>query len=188
MTACVGGYIGNQGSTFLNAMKPSIKPYQSLRSKAAFTLVEVAVAAAIIGILAAIAIPAYVRSKDSAKIAALTNDMRIYAQNFDTFELEKKSFPLSQPNAGQIPAGIEDELPETWKLPSPIGGTYRWIYTTEIEPTDRVAYIEIVNTGANPILLSPNRLKDVDENLDDGDVSQGNFRQVGTNLRYYIRL
>jgi len=150
--------------------------------------VEIAVVVAIIGILAALAIPAYQRSKDSAKIATIENDLRIYEQDFETFELEHKYFPPSQPTAGQIPTGMEDRMPETWKAPSPIGGTYRWVYTTEDDPSERSAYIEIVNTAANPIQISPERLVEIDDDMDDGNTSTGRFVLSGLNIRYYIRL
>ncbi len=152
-----------------------------------FTLVEIAVVVAIIGILVALAIPAYKRSQNSTKIAALSNDIRIYNQDFNTYELENKSYPPSQPNAGQYPVGMEDILPVEWTLPSPVGGVYRWVYTTEAEPEDRSAYLEIVHTAQNPIVLSLSRLVDIDDNVDDGNTSTGKFQKTGTNLRYYIK-
>lgn len=142
----------------------------------------------VIGILVALAIPAYKRSQDSTKIAAIENDLRIYEQDFDTFELENKYYPPSQPVAGQFPLGMEDRMPDTWKAPSPIGGTYRWVYTTEENPSERSAYIEIVNTTDNPIRISPDRLQEIDDDMDDGDTSTGQFVLSGLNIRYYIRL
>jgi prepilin-type N-terminal cleavage/methylation domain-containing protein len=169
-------------------VRPLIKPEYSKYRQAGFSLVEIAVVVAVIGILIALAIPAYKRSKDSTKIAAIENDLRIYEQDFETFELENKHFPPSQPVAGQFPVGMEEILPETWKLPSPIGGTYRWVYTTEDSPSERSAYIEIRNSSANPILLSSDRLREIDDDIDDGDPMTGYFVLSGLNIRYYIRL
>lgn len=162
--------------------------YRMKHRPAGFSLVEIAVVVAVIGILVALAIPAYKRSQDSTKIAAFENDLRVYEQDFETFELENKGFPPSQPLAGQFPAGMAERMPETWKLPSPIGGTYRWVYTNEENPSERSAYIEIVNSTANPILISPGRLQEIDEDLDNGDTSSGQFVLHGLNVRYYIRL
>ncbi|PXA04754.1 hypothetical protein DDZ13_06180 [Coraliomargarita sinensis] len=157
------------------------------RQKAGFSLVEIAVVVAVIGILVALAIPAYKRSQDSTRIATIENDLRIYEQNFETFELENKFFPPSQPIPGQFPDGMAELMPDTWKLPSPIGGTYRWVYTTEEKPSDRSAYIEIVNSPANPILISAERLREIDDDMDDGNTSTGQFILNGLNIRYYIR-
>lgn len=158
------------------------------KNRAGFSLVEIAIVVAIIGILAALAIPAFKKSKDSAKISAFENDLRVYEQDFETFELENKFFPPSQPVAGQFPVGLEDRIPETWTLPSPIGGTYRWVYTTEENPSERSAYIEILHSTEHPILISADRLKEIDHDLDDGNPATGNIRLSGLNIRYYIRL
>ena len=155
---------------------------------AGFTLVEIAIVVVIIGILAALAIPAFKKSRDSAKISAFENDLRIYEQDFETFELENKFFPPSQPIAGQLPVGMEDRMRDTWKLRSPIGGTYRWVYTTEDNPSERSAYIEILNSGDHPISISLDRLKEIDDDLDDGNPATGHIRLTGLNIRYYVRL
>jgi type II secretory pathway pseudopilin PulG len=149
--------------------------------------VEIAVVVAVIGVLVALAIPAYKRSQDSTKIAALENDFRIYAQEFETFELKHQRFPDSQPVAGEFPPDMEGTMPENWKLPSPIGGTYRWVYTQEDKLSERSAYIEILNSSAHPIRINPDRLREIDEDLDDGNTATGNLVLSGLNLRYYIR-
>jgi prepilin-type N-terminal cleavage/methylation domain-containing protein len=153
-----------------------------------FTLVELAVAVSIIGILAALALPAFQRSRDNARIGALQNDIRLYEQEFDTFELDNGFYPPSVSTPGVFPTGMEDRMSPAWKLPSPLGGTYRWVYTTEEDPADRVAYIDIVHSAANPIAIDPDRLIDIDETLDDGNPSTGTLQLFGENLRFYIKL
>lgn len=163
-------------------------PKYTRKRPAGFSLVEIAVVVAVIAILIALAIPAYKRSQDSTRIAAIENDLRIYEQDFETFELENRHFPPSQPLAGRYPVGMSGRMDDTWTLPSPIGGTYRWVYTNEEDPSARSAYIEIVNNTEHPIRISPERLREIDEDLDDGDTSTGQFVLHGQNLRYYIRL
>jgi len=156
--------------------------------KHGFTLVELAVVASIIGILAALALPAFQRSRDNARIGALEHDLRLYEQEFDTFELDNGFYPGSVSTPGVQPVGMENRMSSAWKLPSPIGGAYRWVYTTEEDPADRSAYIDIVHSGQYPIAIDPGRLQDIDEDIDDGDASTGNLRLNGQNLRFYLKL
>lgn len=152
-----------------------------------FTLVEIAVVVTVIGILAALAIPYYKRAKESSQISSFEHDLRLYEQEFDTYELENGFYPPSQPTAGALPLDMADRLSPTWKLPSPIGGEYRWVYTTESDPKARTAYIEIVNTPDNPVTIDIARLIEVDEDLDDGVVTTGRVRLSGLNVRYIVR-
>jgi len=147
-----------------------------------------AVAASIIGILAALALPAFQRSRDNSRMAALEHDLRLYEQELDTFGLENGHYPSSVSSLGVYPTGMENSISAAWKLPSPIGGTYRWVYTTEEDPADRSAYIDIVHTAQHPIAIDPIRLNEIDEDIDDGNPGTGSLRLSGENVRYYIKL
>ncbi len=152
-----------------------------------FTLIELAVVTSIIGVLAALALPAYQRSRDNARIGAIEHDLRLFEQEFDTFELDNGYYPPSVSTPGVFPMGMEDRMSQAWKLPSPLGGTYRWVYTTEEDPLDRIAYIDLVHTSTHPIAIDPSRLIEIDEDIDDGNPSTGSLQLYGQNLRYYIR-
>lgn len=153
-----------------------------------FSLIELAVVASIIGILAALALPAFQRSRDNVRIGALEHDLRLYEQEFETFELDNAHYPISQPTPGVFPMGMENRMSAAWKLPSPIGGTYRWVYTTEDDPRARSAYIDIVHSAQYPIAIDPSRLIDIDEDMDDGSPNTGFLRLFGENVRFYIKL
>jgi prepilin-type N-terminal cleavage/methylation domain-containing protein len=155
--------------------------------RAAFTLVELAVVVTIIAILAAIAIPHSRKTKDSALISTFEHDIRLFEQELDSFELIKHRYPPTQNVAGAFPVGMENRMSVAWKNPPPIGGTYRWVYTTEDDPKDRSGYIEVVGTLANPILIDAARLIEIDEDLDDGNPSTGHLRQHGLNIQYYVK-
>jgi general secretion pathway protein G len=59
----------------------------------AFTLIEIMVVVAIIGILAAIAVPAFVRISYRAQVTRAINDIRVLSAQIDTFELEYARTP-----------------------------------------------------------------------------------------------
>lgn len=155
--------------------------------KQGFSLVELAVVASIIGILAALALPAFQRTRDNARIGTLAHDLRLYEQEFDTFELQNGHYPTSVATPGVFPPGMENRMSHAWKLPSPIGGVYRWVYTTEEDPSERSAYIDIIHSPEHPIAINPPRLIDIDTDIDDGNPATGSLRLFGQNLRYYIK-
>jgi prepilin-type N-terminal cleavage/methylation domain-containing protein len=155
--------------------------------KRGFSLVELAVSTSIIGILAALAIPAFKRTGDSTRIGAFEHDLRLYEQIFDTYELDNGYYPTSMPTPGVDPDDMEGRMSSAWKLPSPIGGTYRWVYTTEDDPADRSAYINIVHDSEYPIVIDSTRLEEIDQDIDDGDIDTGQLRIYGENIRFYVK-
>ena len=58
--------------------------------KAAFTLVEIMIVVAIIGLLAAIAIPNFVKARENAQLNSILNNLRIIEGAKDQWALEAK--------------------------------------------------------------------------------------------------
>ncbi|MCP4708859.1 MAG: prepilin-type N-terminal cleavage/methylation domain-containing protein [Planctomycetes bacterium] len=61
--------------------------------KRAFTLIELLIVVAIIGILAAIAVPNFLNAQVRAKIARVRSDMRSIAVACDSYRLDNNAFP-----------------------------------------------------------------------------------------------
>jgi prepilin-type N-terminal cleavage/methylation domain-containing protein len=60
------------------------------RSQAGFTLVEIMIVVAIIGLLAAIAVPNFVRARETAQLNSILNNLRLIEGAKDQWALENK--------------------------------------------------------------------------------------------------
>lgn len=63
-------------------------------NKQAFTLIELLIVVAIIGILAAIAVPNFLNAQTRAKVARVRSDLRSIAMASDMYRLDHNNFPL----------------------------------------------------------------------------------------------
>ena len=181
----------------------SLRRYkQSCSDRAAFTLVEIAVVVTIIGILAALAVPHFKRVRENAIISTLENDLRIFSQEFMQYELNFGAYPDTS-TSGTYPNGMADRISGAWILPSVIGGTYLWVYEGGSKggkggkagkgkdkkgkgKDNSFAYIEIKTNSTEPLRIDSTRLAEIDDDLDDGNTSSGNFQVSGMSIRYYL--
>lgn len=72
-------------------MKQELKNIRNKRQ--GFTLVEIMIVVAIIGLLAAIAMPSFAKARRNAQVAAQMNDLRILEDAFQLYAMENKGFP-----------------------------------------------------------------------------------------------
>ena len=146
-------------------------PADHNRQNHAFTLVEIMVVVVIIGLLAAIALPAFKRVQARSLASRTANDFRVFAEAFNRYNLENGNWPPNAPG-GTYPAGMSGYLPKRYLDPSPIGGSYGW--------TQGTSTLYLFGTTA-PLTL----MKQVDSILDDGNLSTGDFTAPGSNMIDY---
>jgi prepilin-type N-terminal cleavage/methylation domain-containing protein len=75
---------------------------------AGFTLVEIMIVVAIIGLLAAIAIPSFLKARTQSQITAVANDLRVFGDAFETYCMIVGEFPADTHNT--VPPGMEEYI------------------------------------------------------------------------------
>lgn len=103
-----------------------------MRRTAGFTLIEVMVVVAILGILAALVVPRIMDRPDQARIVKAQNDIRVLSNQLNLYKLDNYSYPttdqglealVSKPAGGPQPpdwkdGGYIDRLPrDPWGQP-----------------------------------------------------------------------
>ena len=109
------------------------------RGRGGFTLVEIMIVVAIIALLTAIAIPAFLQYRRDAHISMVTNEMRLFRDGFKCYNIKYGNFPYDNEWPGMSPPHmIDNYIPiEVWTNTSPLGGRYDW--DGQVNPTNPMA-------------------------------------------------
>lgn len=143
-----------------------------------FTLVEIMIAVTIIGLLAAIAIPAFSRVRENARSSRTMNDFRILSDAFSVYTLENGSWPEDQ-MPGEFPPEMDGYLsPSRFTEPTAIGGMFDWDPpTSDSKPSGVMAAVSI----REHILSADEGQRFIDKYGNNGQV-----QSVGGTLFYVI--
>lgn len=146
------------------------------RSNSAFSLVELMVALTILSMLFLIAVPTYQRLQRKAKVAAIVTDLRVFATTLQTHAHESGGWP-PEAAAGVVPLGLtpEEFKSDDWTHPTPIGGQFDWEYNQTHVGVQYRAAITIVPTPVAGYVRDDELLLQIDQAIDDGDLTKGNF-------------
>lgn len=146
----------------------------------AFTLVEIMIVVVIIGLLAALAIPAFQRVQRASQNSRAVNDFRIFSQAFEIYNTENGTWP-DNVGPGVVPSSpvsmSGDFKGETWRLPTVIGGRWNW---------DRNIAGVAAGVSISAYTCSDAQLAEIDAKLDDGNLTTGLFRKVSATRVSYI--
>lgn len=141
----------------------------------------------IISVLAALAVPGYMRIQTNARSGAVINDLRVFAGAFQNHANDRGDWPAVTAAPGEIPPGMQPYLSTTtWTHPSPIGGAYTWAANSLQQGERYRAILVISSSGANKVTAERQQLVDIDRRIDDGDLATGNFRLGYRNQPFFV--
>lgn len=166
-------------------MREKLNNHQRAQSSRAFTLVEISVVVTLLGLLVAMALPAYRHVTMRSKAAAVSNDVRVFAQTFQTYSTQHGGWPASA-GPGVIPPEVADAISGSFTKATPIGGHYEWDYDSSSAGFHVTAAISIVTTGDTSMTDDVDLIEMVDRTYDDGDTSKGNVQLGSTNSLVFI--
>jgi type IV pilus assembly protein PilA len=157
----------------MNSSPPRPPP----RLHAAFTLVEIMIVVVIIGVLAALAIPAFQRVQQAAQTNRAISDFRVFTQAFETYASQVGTWPPNA-SAGVVPTGMSGDFKASaWAATTSIGGRWNW---------DRNLGSVSAGISIQNFTASDAQLAAIDAKLDDGDLTTGHFQKVSSNRVTYI--
>jgi prepilin-type N-terminal cleavage/methylation domain-containing protein len=147
------------------------------RDNSAFTLLEIMVVVAIVGLLAVIAIPSFMRARMDALRTTFINDLRIAYDAFAVQAMTAGTYPPDR-TPGVIPPGMEERLRRMrWSAPTTIGGSWDWDYAQ----FGFKAGVSVYRPGR-----TDEEMADIDRRIDDGNLNTGLFRKRADGFIYIL--
>lgn len=133
-----------------------------------FTLTEIMIVVAIIGLLAAIAIPNFAKSRRRAQQIRFVNDLRMACDAFETYAMVHGTYPPdTMPRV--VPDGMAVYFERFhWEEDTTIGGQWDW---------DNGQFGFKAGVSVYQPTYTDEQMEEIDKIIDDGDLSTGGFRK-----------
>jgi prepilin-type N-terminal cleavage/methylation domain-containing protein len=158
------------------------RKYIRNRLRQGFTLIEILVVVVILGVLASIVIAQFTGVSDDTERTAFITSGKIFVEAAHRYHLDHGSFPNGAP--GQLPDGFGDYVTaHQWESVTPIGG----LWDSAEHAFGFTAALGVFYGAGAP---SPHRdddyMRQIDEAIDDGDLSTGSFQRVAATRYFWV--
>ncbi len=141
---------------------------------------EIMIVVAIIGLLAAIAIPSFIKARRDAQITGVANDLRVFGNAFDTYAVVNGKYPVDTHNT--IPPGMEGYIKQDAWDGYAMGGHFNW----EGPKWGEGGAYDYAGIALFDATASTEDLRDLDEKIDNGNLLTGRFRRCPNGRYTYI--
>ena len=148
-----------------------------------FTLVEIMIVVAIIGLLAAMSMPALAKSRKTSRAVAAAKDLRTFYDAFQQYAMASGGFSNDPGIPGEIPAYLTNYTVSKVWTSTPAGGQY-YYKSTCFGALDSRPAVGIVSVGGKA--LSSELMQIIDERIDNGDLASGMFVRLSVNAYYFM--
>jgi len=144
-------------------------PERRVRATRGFTLVEMMIVVAIIGMLAAICIPGFVRAREASCNARFASDAEVAKTAFIQYSIDNAWTYPPDVTPGVMPAGMDAYLGRfPWSKPTALGGRWDW---------DNGQFGTKAGVSVYQPTASDQQLLRLDAMVDDGDLTTGMLRK-----------
>lgn len=148
-----------------------------MQRKSGFTLIEIMIVVAIIALLAAVALPSFLRARQRAQNVRFITSVKVAGDAFSMYAYEHSGYPADVGPA-QIPDGMAPYLGKfPWVSPTPIGGSWDWDYGT--------VGVKAAVTALNPRAPVEQQLV-IDEMMDDSNGTTGSLRVSSNRVSFVV--
>lgn len=145
-----------------------------------FTLVEILIVVVILGVLAAIVIPAFGSVVDETRRASFVADIKQYSDAAHLYSVQQGQF-LPDGASGTVPEGFEAYIDaDSWLAGTPIGG----VWDAELDSFGVTSAIGVHFNGSesrDDVFMAL-----IDASYDDGDLEGRLFQRIASDRFYHI--
>ena len=157
------------------------------RSTRGFTILELSIVVAIISVVLAFAIPLARQLLLGARIAAVENDLRIFAAAFSAYAQERGDWPPADGSPGVVPSAMAGFLNEaSWSKPTPFGGRYAWDPNSRHQGSRHRAVLVLASIPESSVTTDRHQLLALDAEVDDGNLATGQLQLGYRNQPIFI--